>query len=163
MFSKILLPSDFSECSAEAARAARRLADHFGSRVTVLHVLDEPAAFDPMFRGEVPVELLRGRMEQYAIEEMERFVDAHFRGHPGVLTLTASDGNQFAAYEARGDGSGKAAGMIGWMPEKAVTFIDNHDTGSTQALWPFPSDKVMQGYAYILTHPGVPCIVSVTP
>jgi len=58
------------------------------------------------------------------------------------------------------DSSGKAAGMIGWMPEKAVTFVDNHDTGSTQKLWPFPSDKVMQGYAYILTHPGVPCIVS---
>ncbi|XP_066351798.1 alpha-amylase isozyme 3D [Miscanthus floridulus] len=56
------------------------------------------------------------------------------------------------------DSSGKAAGMIGWMPEKAVTFVDNHDTGSTQKLWPFPSDKVMQGYAYILTHPGVPCI-----
>ncbi|KAM0844507.1 hypothetical protein ACQ4PT_056996 [Festuca glaucescens] len=41
---------------------------------------------------------------------------------------------------------------------EAVTFVDNHDTGSTQISWPFPSDKVMQGYAYILTHPGVPCI-----
>ncbi|TVU06483.1 hypothetical protein EJB05_49702 [Eragrostis curvula] len=56
------------------------------------------------------------------------------------------------------DGDGKAAGLIGWLPEKAVTFVDNHDTGSTQASWPFPSDKVMQGYAYILTHPGIPCI-----
>ncbi|KAK3123654.1 hypothetical protein QOZ80_8AG0634190 [Eleusine coracana subsp. coracana] len=56
------------------------------------------------------------------------------------------------------DGNGKAAGLIGWMPEKTVTFVDNHDTGSTQHLWPFPSDKLMQGYAYILTHPGVPCI-----
>lgn len=56
------------------------------------------------------------------------------------------------------DASGKASGMIGWLPEKAVTFIDNHDTGSTQQIWPFPSDKVMQGYAYILTHPGVPSI-----
>ncbi|GJM98614.1 hypothetical protein PR202_ga15642 [Eleusine coracana subsp. coracana] len=56
------------------------------------------------------------------------------------------------------DGNGKAPGMIGWLPEKAVTFVDNHDTGSTQNSWPFPSDKVMQGYAYILTHPGTPCI-----
>ncbi|XP_009410104.2 alpha-amylase isozyme 3D-like [Musa acuminata AAA Group] len=56
------------------------------------------------------------------------------------------------------DPQGKASGMIGWWPEKAVTFVDNHDTGSTQKLWPFPSDKVMQGYAYILTHPGVPTI-----
>lgn len=49
-------------------------------------------------------------------------------------------------------------GMIGYWPEKAVTFVDNHDTGSTQGHWPFPADKVLQGYAYILTHPGVPCI-----
>ncbi|XP_065038276.1 alpha-amylase isozyme 3C-like isoform X1 [Musa acuminata AAA Group] len=56
------------------------------------------------------------------------------------------------------DPQGKAPGMMGWWPEKAVTFVDNHDTGSTQRSWPFPSDKVMQGYAYILTHPGVPSI-----
>uniref|UniRef100_J3MHL3 Alpha-amylase n=1 Tax=Oryza brachyantha TaxID=4533 RepID=J3MHL3_ORYBR len=56
------------------------------------------------------------------------------------------------------DPQGKAPGVIGWWPAKAVTFVDNHDTGSTQQAWPFPSDKVMQGYAYILTHPGTPCI-----
>nr|CAD1827016.1 unnamed protein product [Ananas comosus var. bracteatus] len=56
------------------------------------------------------------------------------------------------------DPNGKAPGVVGWWPEKAVTFVDNHDTGSTQKMWPFPSDKVMQGYAYILTHPGVPTI-----
>ena len=57
------------------------------------------------------------------------------------------------------DSNGKPAGMIGVLPQKAVTFIDNHDTGSTQKKWPFPSDKLPQGYAYILTHPGVPTIV----
>ncbi|KAG9450981.1 hypothetical protein H6P81_010946 [Aristolochia fimbriata] len=56
------------------------------------------------------------------------------------------------------DANGKPPGLIGLSPEKAVTFVDNHDTGSTQNLWPFPSDKVMQGYAYILTHPGTPSI-----
>jgi universal stress protein A len=56
----------------------------------VLHVLDEPAALDPMFRGEVPLELLRGRMEQYAREGMEAFLKAHFDGLPGVETRTAS-------------------------------------------------------------------------
>lgn len=54
--------------------------------------------------------------------------------------------------------NGQAPGLIGWWPENAVTFVDNHDTGSTQAYWPFPGDKVMQGYAYILTHPGIPTI-----
>ncbi|PKI50637.1 hypothetical protein CRG98_028949 [Punica granatum] len=56
------------------------------------------------------------------------------------------------------DSNGNPPGMIGLMPEKAVTFVDNHDTGSTQKQWPFPSDKVMQGYAYILTHPGTPTV-----
>jgi len=40
-----------------------------------------------------------------------------------------------------------------------VTFIDNHDTGSSQAHWPFPGDHVLKGYAYILTHPGSPCVL----
>ncbi|GAB2227697.1 hypothetical protein Droror1_Dr00009524 [Drosera rotundifolia] len=56
------------------------------------------------------------------------------------------------------DPNGRAPGLTGIMHQNAVTCIDNHDTGSTQQLWPFPSDKVIQGYAYILTHPGVPAI-----
>jgi len=90
MFSKILLPSDFSDCSAEAARAARRLAEHFGSALLVLHVMDEPAALDPMFRGEVPIELLRGRMEAYCREEMDRFIASHLEGLPCVETRIVS-------------------------------------------------------------------------
>ncbi|MEE2925158.1 MAG: alpha-amylase family glycosyl hydrolase [bacterium] len=53
---------------------------------------------------------------------------------------------------------GKAAGVLGWWPERSVTFLDNHDTGSKQSHWPFPSDDVLEGYAYILTHPGTPTI-----
>ncbi|XP_002972254.2 alpha-amylase type B isozyme [Selaginella moellendorffii] len=56
------------------------------------------------------------------------------------------------------DPNNKPAGVIGYWPQKAVTFVDNHDTGSTQKHWPFPADKVMLGYVYILTHPGIPCI-----
>jgi len=57
------------------------------------------------------------------------------------------------------DSKGRAPGVIGLWPARAVTFIDNHDTGSTQRHWPFPHDKVMMGYAYILTHPGTPCVL----
>jgi|AntAceMinimDraft_12_1070368.scaffolds.fasta_scaffold35142_3 alpha-amylase len=39
-----------------------------------------------------------------------------------------------------------------------VTFTDNHDTGYPQNHWPFPADRQALGYAYILTHPGIPCI-----
>lgn len=57
------------------------------------------------------------------------------------------------------DPQGKPPGLIGWYPQRAVTFIDNHDTGSTQRHWNFPDDKVLLGYVYILTHPGFPCII----
>ena len=61
-------------------------------------------------------------------------------------------------YDRLKDSNGKPPGLIGWWPEKSVTFIDNHDTGSSQQHWPFPQDGILQGYAYILTHPGIPCL-----
>ncbi|XP_062103076.1 alpha-amylase 3, chloroplastic-like [Humulus lupulus] len=54
------------------------------------------------------------------------------------------------------DPQGKPTGVMGWWPSRAITFLENHDTGSTQGHWPFPRDKLAQGYAYILTHPGTP-------
>ncbi|XP_049403076.1 alpha-amylase 3, chloroplastic [Solanum stenotomum] len=56
------------------------------------------------------------------------------------------------------DQKGKPPGVVGWWPSRAVTFIENHDTGSTQGHWRFPGGKEMQGYAYILTHPGTPSV-----
>ena len=90
MFTKILLPTDFSDCSAEAAAVARTLADRFGSRVVVLHVLDEPATLDPMFRGDIPLEMLRNRMEQFSRENMEAFLARHFSGFGNFDTLMAT-------------------------------------------------------------------------
>ncbi|KAF9625496.1 hypothetical protein IFM89_023432 [Coptis chinensis] len=56
------------------------------------------------------------------------------------------------------DEKGRPPGVVGWWPSRAVTFIENHDTGSTQGHWRFPGGKEMQGYAYILTHPGTPSV-----
>ena len=44
------------------------------------------------------------------------------------------------------------------QPEDAVTFIDNHDTGSTQKHWYLDPADIGTGYALILTHPGYPCV-----
>lgn len=90
MFGTILLPTDFSECSAEAAAVARTLAERFGGRILLLHVLDEPAALDPMFRGDVPLEMLRSRMEQFARESMDAFLSANFAGFERLDTVLAA-------------------------------------------------------------------------
>lgn len=50
-------------------------------------------------------------------------------------------------------------GVAGWWSNRAVTFIDNHDTLG-QFHWPFAynSNDIIAGYVYIFTHPGNPCI-----
>ncbi len=45
-------------------------------------------------------------------------------------------------------------------PGSAVTFVDNHDTGSTQQHWELNWNYVPVAYAYILTHPGMPTVAS---
>ncbi len=56
------------------------------------------------------------------------------------------------------DRQGRPPGVIGLWPSRAVTFVENHDTGSTLNHWPFPWNHLMEGYCYILTHPGTPCV-----
>ncbi|XP_026655889.1 alpha-amylase 3, chloroplastic-like isoform X2 [Phoenix dactylifera] len=65
---------------------------------------------------------------------------------------------EMCEYWRLSDQKGKPLGVVGWWPSHAVTFIENHDTVSTMGHWRFPSGKEMQGYAYILTHPGPPAV-----
>jgi hypothetical protein len=56
------------------------------------------------------------------------------------------------------DSANKPPGVMGWWPSRAVTFLENHDTGSTQGHWRFPAGRELEGYAYLLTHPGTPSV-----
>ena len=48
------------------------------------------------------------------------------------------------------------AGQFGYA-DKAVTFVDNHDTFVKQGSF-VSNDNIMKGYAFILTNPGIPCV-----
>jgi alpha-amylase len=78
----------------------------------------------------------------------------------GILNDALAYGN----YWRLKDAAGKPQGAIGWWPAMSVTFVDNHDTGPSescgngQSLWPTPCGAVMEGYAYILSHPGIPTV-----
>jgi len=75
--------------------------------------------------------------------------------------------NLIAAVESDNYGilndNGKPSGLIGWWPAKSVTFVENHDTSPrdpgfiANASEEYRTQRLM-GYAYILTHPGVPCV-----
>ncbi|RYX81247.1 hypothetical protein EON83_25005 [bacterium] len=71
--------------------------------------------------------------------------------------INNSQYNQLPSISAH---SGSGYGLIAVNPNKAVTFLENHDTGVPQKEHDsFNNDeKLMQAYAYILTHPGIPCV-----
>lgn len=108
----------------------------------------------------------------YTYGQMDHDQDAHRQRI--IDWINATDGNAGAfdvttkgilhtvlekcEYWRLSDKKGKPPGVVGWWPSRAVTFIENHDTGSTQGHWRFPAGKEMQGYAYILTHPGTPAV-----
>ncbi|MBZ5581030.1 MAG: universal stress protein [Acidobacteriia bacterium] len=81
LLSKILLPVDFSERSAAAARYARPLAAHFGSEVVLLHVVTAPQyEFGALeIGGSMLAELYRGRAQQ-ASAELDAFLAAGLQG-----------------------------------------------------------------------------------
>jgi alpha-amylase len=78
----------------------------------------------------------------------------------GILNDALANGNYWRLKAA----DGKPQGALGWWPAMAVTFVDNHDTGPAEAcgsgqnLWAVPCGAVMEGYAYILSHPGIPTV-----
>ncbi|XP_043704732.1 alpha-amylase 3, chloroplastic-like isoform X2 [Telopea speciosissima] len=108
----------------------------------------------------------------YTYGELDHNQDAHRQrivdwinatnGTAGAFDVTTKgilhDALGRCQYWRLSDQKGKPPGVVGWWPSRAVTFIENHDTGSTQGHWRFPGGKEMQGYAYILTHPGTPAI-----
>ena len=86
------------------------------------------------------------------------------------FTLKANKGN-YAAWYGFGNGLGMIGDTTDGLPWKnrAVTFVENHDTGyrtdedgNPQKDHKFDSFantwEVEQAYAYVLTHPGVPCV-----
>ncbi|XP_031286260.1 alpha-amylase 3, chloroplastic isoform X1 [Pistacia vera] len=108
----------------------------------------------------------------YTYGEMDHNQDAHRQriidwinatnGFSGAFDVTTKgilhSALERCEYWRLSDQKGKPPGVVGWWPSRAVTFIENHDTGSTQGHWRFPRGKEMQGYAYILTHPGTPSV-----
>lgn len=65
----------------------------------------------------------------------------------------------------RTENRGKAVppGLVGMWPSRSVTFVDSHDTefrreGEFPGTHHFPGNTAVMGYAYLLTHPGIPCV-----
>jgi alpha-amylase len=76
----------------------------------------------------------------------------------GVAEQNYNNYNNYPNLSVLNTQYGTPSGYIGWKPENSVTFVDNHDTGSSQQHWELRGDKVYLAYVYILTHPGLPTV-----
>lgn len=47
---------------------------------------------------------------------------------------------RWTQYDRLRDGDGRAPGLLGWWPQRACTFVDNHDTGQRPPLHCMISD-----------------------
>ncbi|KAL4286937.1 hypothetical protein AHAS_Ahas19G0136100 [Arachis hypogaea] len=131
------------------------------------YVKDYIQASDPYFAvGEFwdSLSYTDGELDHNQDAHRQRIVDwiNATNGTAGAFDVTTK-GILHSAFETceywrLSDSGGNPPGVMGWWPSHAVTFIENHDTGSTQGHWRFPSGKEMEGYAYILTHPGTPSV-----
>jgi len=87
---RILVPTDFSDCSERARSYACELAKRFGSELHLLHVV--PPVSLPGYVGPVPDELLHP--EEGARQELERWNDPAFE-HAKRVVRSVTTGTPF--------------------------------------------------------------------
>jgi alpha-amylase len=83
------------------------------------------------------------------------------------LLFQACTSDDYACLRSANAGRVLPGGLVGFWPSHAVTFVDNHDTEQRRedehrrrndGIRHFPHRTVAMGYAYVLTHPGIPCV-----
>jgi alpha-amylase len=79
----------------------------------------------------------------------------------------ACHSDDYSGLRSTNNGRTVPGGLIGFWPSRAVTFLDNHDTeyrrekehiANHDSTRHFYGTAVERGYAYLLTHPGIPCV-----
>ena len=76
LFSRIVVPTDFSDCSEEAWALAKRVAGTLGSEVVLAHILVEPIVYgDPSGAADSTLQLFeQGR--KWVEDELEKWASA---------------------------------------------------------------------------------------
>lgn len=82
------------------------------------------------------------------------------------LLQDAIERDDYRGLRSQNGGRAVPGGLIGFWPSRAVTFLDNHDTEYRRetehnhyaGIRHFSGKMVHLGYAYTLTHGGIPCV-----
>jgi nucleotide-binding universal stress UspA family protein len=126
----LLLPVDFSEPSLKATEYALSLAHKFGATLHLLHVIEDPVVYLPMFESyPIPT---REQFETYAQDRLENWIPAgeaegiriepRFRhGRPHVEIVEYAEENRIDLIVMGTHGRGLAAHLLmGSVAEKIV-------------------------------------------
>lgn len=89
-FEKILVATDFSECSQEACAYALSLARKFDAELFLLHVINEPVDLRGFYVPHISFEELEKEIADGATKMMEQFCAQHLEGYPRLQTAVVS-------------------------------------------------------------------------
>jgi nucleotide-binding universal stress UspA family protein len=118
---RILVPTDFSECSGAAAAVADQLAKQIGAAIELVTVVDtsplQEAYGDEAFRNE-RIAHIRGVAEQ----KLEQFAQRHFPA-PRAARLHVRDGNTLSEILAAARDTGSDLIVMGTQGRTGLTHL----------------------------------------
>jgi nucleotide-binding universal stress UspA family protein len=85
-FKTILFPTDFSESSDHAFQYAYSLAERFGARLVIVHVINEPVDLRGFYVPHISFDKLEEEIEEGARKMMEKFCRSHLRDYGNYET-----------------------------------------------------------------------------
>jgi len=89
-FDKILLAMDFSDSSLNACEHALMLAEKFGSKLIILHVINEPVDLRGFYVPHISFERLEHEIEDGARKMMDKFIENSLKGFSGFEACLVS-------------------------------------------------------------------------
>jgi len=85
----ILFATDFSEGSDYAFQSALSLAEKFGSKLLVIHIINEPVDLRGFYVPHISFDKLEEEIEQGAEKLMEQFCRTHMKGFENYETFVS--------------------------------------------------------------------------
>lgn len=121
-FDKILFATDFSESSEHAFQYALSLAKQFQSRLTILHVINEPVDLRGFYVPHVSFENLEKEIEEGAQKMMAKFCETHAADYERFETVIVT-GIPYEEILKRAESDGSSCIVLGTQGRSGIDHL----------------------------------------
>ncbi len=121
-FDKILFATDFSESSEHAFQYALSLAKQFQSRLTILHVINEPVDLRGFYVPHVSFENLEKEIEEGAQKMMAKFCETHAADYKRFETVIVT-GIPYEEILKRAESDGSSCIVLGTQGRSGIDHL----------------------------------------